>query len=72
MSHKIPGTKVTGIRVSSDVDQRVQAVAAELSRRAAGVPITITAAMTKVILSGLDALEAELGLKPAAKKTKAA
>jgi hypothetical protein len=73
MSRKIPDSKVTACRLSTSVEQRVQAVAAELSRRAIGAPVTISVAIGLLVSRGLDALEPELGIssKPAAKKSKA-
>ncbi len=60
--------KVMSCRVSLDDEKRVHAVAAELTKRAKGAPITTSAVMGILVLRSLDALEQELGL--ASKQTK--
>ncbi len=74
MAHKIPGTKVTAIRVTDEQEARIKTVRAAISQRAIGASISYTAAVARIIDRGLDAVEAEFGItsKPAAKKTKAA
>jgi hypothetical protein len=74
MSRKLPDvpTKIVGTRLPTELEQRAQGVARELSRRASGVPVTLSAAMNIIIAKGLDTIEPELGIeaKPAkAKRT---
>lgn len=66
MSRKIPDSKIVACRLAIDVEQRVQAVAAELSRRAVGAPVTVSVAMGIIVQRGLAQLEPELSLVPRA------
>ncbi len=62
MSRKVTDTKIVACRLATEVEQRVQSVAAELSRRAAGAPITVSVVMGILVQRGLAQLEPELGL----------
>ncbi len=72
MSRKIPDTKIVGTRLPTELEQRAQAVAKELSRRASGVPITLSAAMALIVAKGLDTIERELRLVAKSSKSTAA
>lgn len=50
------------MRLPSELLSRVDAVAEELTRRAAGVNVSRTAVMRRLIERGLEILEPELGL----------
>lgn len=62
MSRKVTDTKIVACRLATDVEQRVQTIAAELSRRAIGAPVTVSVAMGILVQRGLAQVEAELGL----------
>ncbi len=62
MSRKIPESRVAGVRLPIDVEQRVSRVAEELSRRAVGAPVPVSTAMAILVKRGLTQLEPELGL----------
>lgn len=69
MPKKIIDTRIVGTRLPVEIDQRAQAVAKELSRRASGVPVTLSAVLHLAISRGLDAIEPEIGLTPKATKS---
>lgn len=50
------------VRTEAAVDERLDRVAEELSRRAAGMVVKRTAVAKTAMLRGLDAIERELGL----------
>ncbi len=79
MSRKRPDfpTKIIGSRYPVALEQRVLVVAKELSTRASGVPVTLSAAMNIIVARGLDSFEVEFGIAKAksprpTKSTKAA
>jgi hypothetical protein len=73
MPKKIIDTRIVGTRLPVEIDLRAQTVAKELSRRASGVPVTLSAVLHLAISRGLDAIEPELGLtSKSAKASKSA
>ena len=63
-------TKPVGTRLPVELEQRAQRVAAELSKQARGVPVTLSAALHLIIERGLDAMEIEVGIAKATKPAK--
>ncbi len=78
MSRKVADvpTKIVGTRLPTELEQRAQGVARELSRLGHGVPVTLSAAMNIIIAKGLETIEPELGIdrktKPSKPKSTAA
>jgi len=54
--------KAIGVKYPLEMEARIQAVSAELARRAAGLPQPITNVMLMVTGRGLDVVERELGI----------
>jgi hypothetical protein len=50
------------VKYPNDIDARIRAISAELSRRTGGVPVAISSVMVQIATRGLDVYEAELGL----------
>jgi predicted DNA-binding protein len=53
---------VTGVRLDEDMIRRLDFLAAELSRRAAGLDVNRTDVTRAALGRGIDAMERELGL----------
>lgn len=62
--------KTLPIRLEDDLIARLDALAAALTERAAGVKVSRTAAMRAALERGLSALEAEAGTSPRRRKPK--
>lgn len=62
--------KTIPIRLEDDLIARLDALAAALTERAAGVKVTRTAAMRAALERGLESLEDEAGLSSKRRKTK--
>jgi predicted DNA-binding protein len=56
------------VRVPPEMAARLDAIAAEMSERAAGAEISRAAAARRALEKGVEALEAVLGLTPGAAK----
>lgn len=63
-------TTVVSVRLDPEIVERIQAVAAELKRRAAGAPIAMTVPIRMALERGLPALEREIGINPKGKRTR--
>jgi hypothetical protein len=66
---KILESRVAGVRLPIDVEQRVSRVAEKLSRRAVGAPVRVSTAMAILVKRGLTQLEPEPGPEPPSPKT---
>jgi hypothetical protein len=64
-------TKVVGSRITADQLHRVQAIAKELTRRAAGAPVAVAQVVAIMVGRDLPRFEDELGLAPPAAKLQA-
>ena len=63
-----PNAKLIGTRFPLEMEKRIQAVTSELTRRAAGVPVTMSGMIHLLVGRGLESIESELGLPAKASK----
>lgn len=55
-------TRVIGAKYPIEIERRILAVSAELTRRTGGVPVPTSSIMVQITSRGLDAYERELGI----------
>lgn len=68
MPAESPDTKVVGSRIPMADVRRLEAITKELTKRAAGAPVSLAMVVSIMVGRDLPRFEAELGLTPKAAK----
>ena len=72
MPTESPDTKVVGSRIPTADVRRLEAIAKELTKRAAGAPVSLAMVVSIIVGRDLPRFEAELGLTSKSTKSTAA